>query len=192
MPRTPPSPSRAKGRYLALTGTPGVGKSSLARALPRSIWRVEVGELALATGTGTPRPGRVDVDLPGLGQWVRAHPPRRGVTVVVGHLAHLLPIDQVVLLRCHPLEVLRRLRQAHRGTPETRRANVASEALDVVLIEALRLGRSVRELDTTRRGPRSAAQEVARWSKRPLKPKFGTVDWLADPRVTDFLLRGPP
>ena len=120
MARERPRRARATGRYLALTGTPGVGKSTLARVLPRGFWKVEVGELAIATGTGTPRPGGVDVDLPKLGEWVRLHPPDRGVTIVVGHLAHLLPIQQVVLVRCHPLEVLRRLRKARRGTPKTR------------------------------------------------------------------------
>jgi adenylate kinase len=178
-------------RYVALTGTPGTGKSSCARALGSAIESVEVADLAVRSGAGRQVGSVTEVDLARLSRGFRRRSPPERITLVVGHLAHLLPIQEVVILRCHPLELLERLRRAHRGRASDRRENAISEALDQVLIESVSLGRTVREIDTTGRSPRSVALEVRQALGRPLVPRTGVVDWLADGRVTDFLLREP-
>ncbi len=179
-------------RYVALTGTPGTGKSSCARALPKGVGSVEVADLAVQWGAGRRVDSVTQVDLVQLGRKLRHGPPPDRPTLVVGHLAHLLPIQEVVILRCHPLELLERLRNARRGRASDRRENVISEALDQILIESVGLGRTVREIDTTGRSTRSVAIEVRRAIARALRPRTGVVDWLSDDRVTDFLLREPP
>ena len=114
-----------------------------------------------------------------------------GIDLVVGHLAHLLPVHDVIVLRCHPLELERRLRAADRGTPAERHENFVAEATDVVLREALGPRRRVWEIDTTRRPVGSVARAVAERLRRRGPPAFGKVDWLADPRVTAHLLDPP-
>lgn len=178
--RTPP---------LALTGTPGVGKSSVGRALGRTLRVLEVGELALRGSVGRPIRGGVEVDLERLVRVVRAPAARASFDVLVGHLAHLLPVHDVVVLRCHPVELRRRLARARRGTRSDRRENATAEALDLVLIEALRLGRRVWEIDTTRRSVEEVARAVARRYRRRGPSEYGGIDWLRDPRVTAGLLR---
>ncbi|HEV2520470.1 MAG TPA: hypothetical protein VGX00_07650 [Thermoplasmata archaeon] len=176
-------------RYLALSGTPGTGKTATAACLPGRFRTIEVADLAIAWGLGRRDRGAVRVDLGALTRrWARQPPPDR-TTFVVGHLAHLLPIPEVILLRCHPVELHRRLVEADRGTPSDRIQNAGSEAVDFILIEAQRLGRTVFELDTSGRTPRSVGREIARLAPHPLPVRVGSVDWLADPRVTDFLLR---
>ncbi len=153
---------------------------------------MEVGTLALELGAGRGQGREVEVDLAAL---ARSLLNRREVSryqVVVGHLAHLLPVSRVVVLRCHPLELDRRLARARRGSPRERRENVAAEATDLILLEALRTKRPLWEVDTTGRSVAAVAREVARILRRPASPRFGRVDWLADPRVTDYLLRPVP
>ena len=175
-------------RPVALTGTPGTGKSAVARLLaPR--WSVaEVADLALEFGAGRQTRAGVDVDLARLSRRLRARSAELP-SVVVGHLAHLLPIPDAIVLRCHPVELDRRLARARRGTALQRRENVEAEATDVVLLEAIGLDRRVWELDTTGRSVASVGRSVSRLLTRPPAPRTGTVDWLADPAVTDFLLR---
>ena len=74
--------------------------------------------------------------------------------LVVGHLAHLLPIRDAIVLRCEPRELDRRLRQ--RGVAaEPRAENVTAEATDLILLEAIDRRRRIWEIDTTRRTPRA-------------------------------------
>ena len=112
-------------------------------------------------------------------------------TVLVCHLAHLLPVDGAIVLRCHPLELRRRLLRARRGSAADRRANVTSEALDLVAIEARSRHLKVWEVDTTDRSPSVIARRVARLLATRPSPSPPAIDWLADGRVTDYLLRGP-
>lgn len=189
-----PSPQRAARRRalpIALTGTPGTGKSSVARHLAPRRSSIEVGDLALRLGCGRRAgPRSITVDLPALATAVRAdRPPEE---IVVGHLAHLLPVREAIVLRCHPLELGRRLARARRGTAGERRENVAAEATDVVLFEALRPGRRVWEIDTTGLPVAAAARRVEDRLRRRGPSRFGSIDWLSDPTVTEELLRPPP
>jgi adenylate kinase len=180
---------RPKARAVAITGTPGTGKSALARALRPRWTSVEVAELARRTGTGR-REGRgVVVDLAALRARLRAEPPEQDL--VVGHLAHLLPCRAAVVLRCHPRELGRRLARVRRGTKAERAANVVAEAIDTVLSEAVGAGVPVLEVDTTGRSARAVAREVGRWLATGGRSRYGRVDWLGDPRVTAHLLDRP-
>lgn len=67
--------------------------------------------------------------------------------------------------------------------------NVLSETLDIVLVEALRTGVPVREVDTTGRSPAAVAHLVAQVVRRRPPSRYGQVNWLADRRVTEELLR---
>jgi adenylate kinase len=172
-------------RPVALTGTPGTGKSSVAAHLASRFGSVEVADLAVALGAGRrTRSGSV-VDVAALARAVRAGRLPVGTDLVVGHLAHLLPLRDVVVLRCHPRELARRLRR--RGARPAR-ANASAEALDIVLSEAVRPGRRVYEIDTTGRSVAAVAREVARRVRHRGRSSFARVDWLADPWVTTYLL----
>ncbi len=176
---------------VALTGTPGTGKSAVAAALG-SRWRsLEVADLARRNGAARGRPGHVEVDLARLRRRLRAPSAWVGVDVVVGHLAHLLPVRDVVILRCDPAELERRLRRARRGSAPDRRENVLAEATDVVLFETVKPGRRIWEVDTTARSVGSVAREVARRLRVRGRSYYGHFDWLADPNVTAHLLDRP-
>ncbi|HTT45977.1 MAG TPA: AAA family ATPase [Thermoplasmata archaeon] len=172
---------------VALTGTPGTGKSTVAARLI-SAWRtVEVSDLALQLRTGRRIRSGSEVDVRATARaWRAGRAP--DVDVVVGHLSHLLPIRDVVVLRCHPRELARRLGRARRGSERERFANLVCEATDAVLVESLSLHRRVWEVDTTGRTPESVAREVARRIRRRGPPSYGRVDWLSDAWVGKHLL----
>jgi adenylate kinase len=176
---------------VALTGTPGTGKSAVGRRLARGLRVVEVSALAREVGAARSRGRSLEVDLPRL---VRSLVRRRaldGIDVVVGHLAHWLPVEETIVLRCHPVELLRRLRRARRGSAADRQANFVSETTDVILVEALATGRPVFEIDTTGRSIASVAREVRQRIRSDGPARAGAVDWLSDPEVTEHLLDRP-
>ncbi|MCI4338849.1 MAG: AAA family ATPase [Thermoplasmata archaeon] len=176
---------------VALTGTPGTGKSVTAVALGAHWRTVEVADLARRWGGARSSGLGLEVDLDRLRRALRPPAALEGVDIVVGHLAHLLPIRDVVLLRCHPAELERRLRCARRGTVSERRENVLAEATDVVLFECVSSRRRIWEVDTTGRSVETVAREVVRRVRARGPSSYGTVDWLADPAVTAHLLDRP-
>jgi adenylate kinase len=177
-------------RPVALTGTPGTGKTTVARLL-RGRRTVEVAELAADWGLARRLAGGgVEVDLPALVGRARRPGSLAHIDVVVGHLAHLLPLRDVVVLRCDPRELGRRL--ARRRAARLRRENQIAEATDLVLLEARAPGRRLWEVDTTARSPSSVAREVDRLLARRGPGRYGHVRWLEDPRVTDALLDRRP
>ena len=176
---------------VALTGTPGTGKSRVARRLAGQVRSVEVSELALRLGAARRVRGGVEVDLRKLRRTLARRSAWGDVELVVGHLAHLLPVRDAIVLRCRPTELEVRLRRARRGTLSDRFENFVSEATDVILIEAVRARRRVWEVDTSGRTVRSVADEVARRLRSRGPKSYGRVDWLADARVTAHLLDRP-
>ncbi len=184
----PRNPADARG-WLALTGTPGTGKSTVARALAPLGPVLEVSELAARSRSGRVRRiSVVEVDLPRVALAFRSLRRTARGGVVVGHLAHFLPIRDVVVLRCHPLVLARRLKKAGRSRLAQLR-NAAAEATDLILIESRSPGHRVWEVDTTGRTSRSVAQEILGLARLRPPARYGRVNWLADPRVTAELLR---
>lgn len=179
---------------VALTGTPGTGKSSAAAQLKGRLASIELSELALTSASGTGSRRTVEVDVPALSRWVRplmgpAGPP----LLIVGHLAQFLPVARAIVLRAHPLEVARRLRRSARGTVGERWENAAAEAIGLVRAETAAAGVPLLEIDTTRLRPPRVADAIARTVKTGFPRSTGRpVDWLADPSVTAELLRRLP
>jgi adenylate kinase len=179
---------------VAVTGTPGTGKSSFSSRLARELGArlVRLNELIEEEGAYTL--DRDGTKVAELGKVERAF--RRilreseGPLVVEGHLSHLLPtrfLSHVVVLRTRPRVLERRLRR--RGyPPEKVRDNVEAEALDLILWEAVeRHGEKVYEIDTTGRGnPVRLFLQALREGRR-LPP--GRVRWLRE--YVDSVTRAP-
>jgi adenylate kinase len=165
---------------LSLTGTPGTGKSTVARILAsKGLDVVELGDLAKDKGLLEKldrRRGTYEVDVKRLGKAVSELDPAP-VTVLVGHLSHLVPSDMVVVLRCRPSVLASRLKA--RGYPEKKVAeNAGAEALDVILVESVETGREVYEIDTTDITPEKTADAVMSiLAGEKEKYAIGNIDW---------------
>ncbi|MGB9837996.1 adenylate kinase family protein [Methanothermobacter sp.] len=147
-------------RPICITGTPGVGKSTVAGILRDSGFRtLSVGELALEAGFilgRNPDRGYLEVDIKSLCSHVEGL--EGDDTILEGHLSHLCSCcSMVIVLRLHPKILEGRLKA--RNYPEEKiTENLEAEALDVCLVEAVEIhGERVHEVDTTGR----SASEVA-------------------------------
>jgi adenylate kinase len=165
---------------LALTGTPGTGKSTVAKILASNGLKViELGDLAkekkLLEKLDRKR-GTYEVDVKRLDKAL-ADIAEDQVTVLVGHLAHMVTSDMVVVLRCRPSVLAVRLRA--RGYPERKVAeNAEAEALDVILVESVETGREVYEIDTTNITSEETAQAVMSiLAGEKEKYVIGNIDW---------------
>lgn len=157
---------------ISITGTPGTGKSSASEFLEDEFTVYSVKALAERYGCGEKDGEELLVDTGCLKDKLECMN-----CVIEGHLSHLLDPDIIILLRCNP-EILKK-RLEHRGySAEKLRENLEAEVVDVILEEALETGRPVFEIDTTRR----SAEETANAIREILNGKTGDyeagkIDW---------------
>ena len=158
-----------------ITGTPGTGKSVVADVLAtRGHRAVHLGATVEPYVIGED-PDR-GTDIVDHEAWAAAFPPVDGI--VEGHLAHFLPCDRVVVLRCRPDVLVARLRS--RGYPEAKcRENAEAEALDVILVETLErhLPEHILELDTTSSAAGETAARIGGFLSGEVASGYGDVDW---------------
>jgi len=169
---------------IAVTGTPGTGKTTATEALSdRGIDTAvihlndEIKSHDLWTERDVDRDSLVtdfEAARSHLGDWAG---------ILESHLAHHFEADRVVVLRCAPADLESRL-EARGDPPEKARENAESEALDVVLSEAVEEHGpdSVYEVDTTDRDPDAVADEIAAVIAGEREPSAGNVDF------TDYLV----
>jgi len=164
---------------IALTGTPGTGKSTVALGLQAQGWTVlEVNDLARRHGllrSKDPARDSYDLDLDELQEAMDKEGFEDGL--LVGHLSHLLDVDMIIVLRCHPEALAKRL-EARKWAPAKVRENALAESLDIILAEAVDSGLPVYEINTTELSPaetEAAALEILAGEKE--KYAVGNIDW---------------
>jgi len=169
----------------ALTGTPGVGKTTASELLEErgydvmdlnkfikenDLWDKEDEERA-----------SLEVDVKQMKN-IYEGKVKSEYDIVEGHLSHHLSLPLTIVLRCSPSELRDRMKM--KGWEEKKiEENLEAEVLDVVLIEALDSCEEVYEIDTTDKEP----EEVERCVEDILGDEFkeedyepGSIDWTAE------------
>ena len=162
---------------IALTGTPGTGKSTVAAELARRGYRITAANDTIGPYITGDDPGR-DARIVDTDRWREEFLVSDGI--IEGHLSHLLPADRIIILRCHPGTLKERLiRRGYHA--EKIRENVEAEMLDVVLVEALQehTPEKIYEIDVTVMSVDEAADLIGRIIAGEATPGHGTVDWLS-------------
>ena len=167
-------------RILLITGTPGVGKHTVARAAQSQMaqegewdedWQtVDINETARmaglldAAGSYDPASDTTDVDTGALSDAVRGALAAPGRYIVVGHLApYVVPADDVVLaaiLRRSPYELIKVYEE--RGySARKARENAGAEMLGTISFDtyAARYG-ATGQYDATGRGSQETARVI--------------------------------
>jgi len=176
--------------WVALTGTPGVGKSTVANELRlRGIPNVDVGAFAkdndVTDGFDEARMSAI-IDPKRVAKALQGRTQKGALLLLDGHWSHDMPgITAAIVVRLRPKELQSRLER--RGWPSKKvRENVEAEATDVVLQEATaRLGADrVFEIDATGKDLDQVAKAIFGLVRGPdaaqKKLRPGRVDWSQD------------
>jgi adenylate kinase len=160
---------------VALCGSPGTGKSTVAKLLPYSV--VDINKLVrdgLCLGMDLER-GCLEADMDGIEDRL-TELDADDIIILDGHFSHFFASEAIVL-RLHPQELRKRLEA--RGYHEKKiRENLEAEALDVILSEAVELCNKVDEIDTSEKTPEEVAELISRVIKGEIRFSPGQVDWL--------------
>tara|TARA_B110001452_G_C15121694_1_gene390947 strand:+ start:371 stop:904 length:534 start_codon:yes stop_codon:yes gene_type:complete len=150
---------------VAITGTPGTGKTTLCEALEKSFSVLSLQELAeqygcLDTVDAVDDSAPLDIHLLAE-KW---HNDGEGITFIDGHLSHLLEVDAIVILRCNPIQLKQRLESRAYSQPKTA-ANVEWEMLSGTWSELLEfeIEAPILELDSTSLTIEEMKSQIVEW-----------------------------
>lgn len=165
---------------VSISGSPGVGKTATARVLESRFRVIYLRDLIEKEGFIIGYDDERDcciIDLKALNNYLGSIE-SDSTTFIEGIVSHLLNTEFVVVLRCNPKELERRLRL--KGYKERKiRDNVESEIIDLITLEAMELHDKVYEIDTTNLSPEDAAKEVIEILNGDFKGhEVGKVNWL--------------
>ncbi len=144
---------------IALTGTPGTGKTAISKILEDEFKVVHLNDIVEAREYYDEERDSYVVNLDSLREYVKSLKNRD--IIIESHYAHEMPVDMVIVLRTHPDELRSRLER--RGYDEQKiMENLEAEAMGLITSEALNYyGKDkVFEVDTTDKDARTAAHEV--------------------------------
>jgi len=174
---------------IAISGSPGVGKSTVSSLLEGFGYHIETVE-GLAEEFGCiedvdPRDGARPIDVEKLQKKLEVAWEERpkSQTVIDGHLSHLLGVDCVVILRCRPEELRERL--AGRSYPSRKiDENVDWEILGGPWAE-MEGGKPIIEFDTSCERSESIVAAIIQWASDDFKPRSprNPIDWVGKGEV---------
>jgi adenylate kinase len=166
---------------IAITGTPGVGKTSVSAELRRRGYEVvdaneHLRAHGLLTEKDVPR-DTFNVDMDAFNDSLEEYRRKDGIVFIDSHLSHGTDCSRIIVLRCRPSVLADRLRK--RGYSEAKvRENVQAEVLDVILCEATDTDIPVNEFDCSEGSPSDAVDFIERILNGETELGLpGRVDW---------------
>ena len=172
---------------IALTGTPGTGKTSVSKILQKNGFKViDLNKVAcekdFLIGRDEDRNSDI-VDVKRFDEYVTKNYSIGDIVFIEGHLSHLLKsVDKVIVLRCHPKELRKNL--SKKGWKEEKiKENLEAEVLDIILCEVVKLHprKSIFEIDITNKSIDAIVLSILEIIKNKFKEmkkyKIGKIDW---------------
>lgn len=171
---------------IIITGTPGCGKTSISKILSNKIDAKLISidylldDYDLNLGTDEVRGYKI-VDVDGMNPIVdKIKEDNTDKTIIFeGHLAQDYPsADKIVVLRCNPIELKRRL-DARDWSDKKIHENIEAEILGICTQESYETyGDIVQEVDTSNRTPIEVAESIEEIINDKREYPLGEIDYL--------------
>ena len=162
---------------IALTGTPGTGKTTVAGLVPYRV--IDINSLVkggMNVGTDPDR-GCLEADMNALNVHLSGLDSDETL-ILEGHFSHHFA-DWSIVLRLSPTALRPRL-EARSYKESKIMENLEAEALDVILVEAVEQCSRVDEIDTTGKSAAEVAELVTEIIQGLRRLLPGQVNWFAD------------
>jgi adenylate kinase len=165
---------------IAITGTPGVGKTTISKVLGEKlgIKVIDITEVVKKYKLYTEKDEDMDsyvIDFEKLEKFIDEIEEKEKTIILDGHVSHLLNPDYIIVLRCNP-EIIKERLEKRGYKPKKVLENLQAEILDVCLCESKG---KVYEIDTTNRDVENTVNEIIEAIKHK-KERKGIVNWTED------------
>jgi adenylate kinase len=168
---------------LCITGTPGTGKTEISKELSKKLgWKlISINNLAeelnAYLGQDKERKAKI-LDMEKINDYLEEV---EDDVIIEGHTTHEVPCDIVVVLRCNPDVLEKRLKERYSDNPEKTRENLDAEILSVITSDAIENNEVVYEIVTSEKSVDENVQEIVGiLDGNTEKYEVGSIDWLED------------
>ncbi|MEM5777127.1 MAG: adenylate kinase family protein [Candidatus Aenigmatarchaeota archaeon] len=162
---------------IAITGTPGVGKTTIAKILAKElgIKYINLNNLAEKSnaylGYDKEMKSKI-VDIKKLKDEVKKI---KEDYILDGHFSHDFTVDLVIILRCRPDILEKRLKRRYPRNKLKVKENVDAEILGVITSEVLKSKKNFFEIDVSNKKRNEIVKEIKNLLKNP---KSDLIDWI--------------
>jgi len=168
---------------IAVSGTPCTGKTEISKILSKKLnYRlVSINEFAeeldAFIGYDKEMESRI-LDTERLKKEIKK---LKGNVILEGHTSHLFSADIIIVLRCNPEILKKRLERKFPSNPLKVQENLEAEILGVITSEAVLNNKKVYEIDTSDKKAEESVNDILKILKGDSKKfKVGKIDWLEE------------
>jgi len=166
---------------IAITGTPCTGKTEISQLLSKKInyKLISINEFAeeldAFVGYDKERECRI-LDMKKLEEEIKKI---KENVIIEGHTSHLFPVDVIIVLRCNPEILKKRLEKRYPSNHLKVQENLEAEILGVITSEAVMKNKKVYEIDTSEKNIEENVNDILKILKSKTDDfKVGKIDWL--------------
>ncbi len=175
---------------IAITGTPGVGKSTVSSLLidklesqcNQTFEYIDITKTVKEHGLYSEKDEEMDsyvIDFQKFKKYLSTNILTKSKNILLdGHVSHLFDVDYIIVLRCNPEIIIDRLRDRKYSINKINE-NVEAEILDVCLIESLETTKNVYEIDASNKSVVQIVDEIINAILNK-KTRYGIINWIDD------------
>ncbi|MEM5792806.1 MAG: adenylate kinase family protein [Candidatus Aenigmatarchaeota archaeon] len=166
---------------ISITGVPCTGKTEISKKLSERLgWEViSVNEVAEKLNAYKGFDKKMESKILDIEKIKRYFKDIKENVIIEGHVAHEIPSDIVIVLRCDPKVLKKRLKKRYPKNKEKIKENLDAEILGVITSEAVDANKKVFEIDTTKKTIEQNVDDILNiLDGRILEYQVGLIDWL--------------
>ena len=168
---------------LCITGTPATGKTIISKELSERLgWRlISINDIAKELdaylGEDEKRNAKI-LDMEKIKESLKGI---KENVIIEGHVSHEIPCDIVIVLRCNPDILEKRLKKRYPDRPEKVKENLEAEILGVITSDAVQQNEKVYEVDTSKKNVGQNVDDILQiLDGRIVEYEVGFIDWLEE------------
>lgn len=163
-----------RNKVVVLTGTPGTGKTHISEELAKKLnYRlIDLNDVIIKKKLYSSYDRKLKsfvVDV----KKIKKLKFRENV-LIDSHLSHFIKSDKVIVLRCKPNELVKRLK-VRKYSKEKIRQNFESELIGLISWEARKYNKIVFDVDTTNKTKKAVIAQILKYLKAKSSNK--SIDW---------------
>jgi len=168
---------------ISISGTPCIGKTEISKLLSKKLnyKLIQVNELAEKLNAFTGYDKKRECKILDMDKLEKEINKIKGNVIIEGHTSHLFTVDLVIILRCNPKILKKRLEKRYPSNPLKVQENLEVEILGVITSEAVMNNKKVYEVDTSDQSVEESVNDVLKILEGKTEEfKVGRTEWLED------------
>jgi len=166
---------------ISISGTPCSGKTEVSKLLSKKLnyKLIQINELAEKLNAFTGYDKKRECKILDMSKLEKEINKIKDNVVIEGHTSHLFSVDVVIILRCNPEILKKRLVKRYPSNPLKIQENLEAEILGVITSEAVLNNRKVYETDTSDKNVKESVNDILKILGGKIEAfKIGKINWL--------------